>query len=560
MISFGWKWKKRALELDKKVVNLNKQLKNAESIILKISESNFEFIEDDSQNSLLILLRKLGLQMKEYSLHEIQREWISEGLGNFVDILRKDQAKKEELYNQILSSLVKYLKANQGGLFLLSPNESELQLVASYAYDKKRYLDKSIKIGEGLLGQCFLEEETTLYTDIPPFYTAITSGLGDATPNCLILVPLKFNDKVLGVIELASFNKFQKYEIDFLEKIAESIASVYFNIRNAENSRTLLFESEQREQMLKEQEEELRQNLEELVATQEEMKGKQMEVDQQSSMMKLIIDNIPFPIFVKDELGKYSMVNKAEAALFKMEEINIIGKDDSHFVENENEWKVIQESDIKTLDSELPIELPIQSFTTSSGTTHIFKTTKIPFINSLTGKKNILGVSVDLTEKLDLEKKLLKEKIVSTNNSIIDLAGRQRMLSQKIGFYSEMVFRGKLQHIEELRYSIALHEHSLNVLKNGGLPKGIENAQTIEKVSDSLIPFITKVEELWVKYKKATENIIELKTRMEGDVHAIELERSIQLIEEVGELLLVADNDLLKAFYQKNKKSLVDSF
>jgi len=107
------------------------------------------------------------------------------------------------------------------------------------------------------------------------------------------------------------------------------------------------------------------------------------------------------------------LVNKAEVALFDVSEKEILGKDDSHFVKNEEEWKVIQESDLNTLDSEVPIELPQQSFTTSVGITRVFKTTKIPFINASTGEKNILGVSVDLTEIVNLEKKLRSAHSVS---------------------------------------------------------------------------------------------------------------------------------------------------
>jgi PAS domain S-box-containing protein len=560
MILFGWKWKKKKDELEKKIQILENKLKKASLSIKSISKGNFELKEDEKGDEVLNSLKELSDQMKEYDVQEKQRRWISEGMVRFVDILRKDQSKKEELYQQILSSLVKYLNANQGGIFLVGTNgyEPVLEMVAAYAYDKKRFFDKTIKIGEGLLGQCFLEEATTVYSDLPPFYTTITSGMGEATPGCLLLVPLKFNDQVVGVMEIAAFDRFQEYEIDFVEKIAESIASVSFNIQNTEKTKSLLAESGQREQMLKEQEEELRQNLEELVATQDEMQQKQKEIDQKGDMMKLIIDNIPFPVFVKDEIGRYTLVNKAEAALFNMPVENIVGKDDSHFVENEQEWKVIQESDLRTLDSEIPIELPVQSFTTSVGTTHVFKTTKIPFVNSLTGQKNILGVSVDLTEKLKLEKELLKENLLSKNNILIDIAGRQRMLSQKIGFYSEMIFRGKVQHIEELRNTIALHDHSLSILKNGGTPKGIENAMVLDKAGKTLLPALYKVEEVWEKYKKAAENIIELKSNMEEVTHEAELLKWIQVIEEKGESMLEVNNELLKACYQKNKKQAVE--
>lgn len=563
MLLFGWKWKEKYLESQKKIDILEKQLKSAEYSIQKIAEGKFELNKDREAGSLQLLLDGLSRQMMNFAEQEKQRAWISEGLARFVDILRKDQSKKDELYQHIISSLVKYLKANQGGIFILNTRTYEnpvLELAAAYAYERKKYVEKTIRIGEGLLGQCYLEGETTLYTDIPQFYTSITSGLGEATPGCLLLVPLKFNDEVLGVMEIAGFQKFLQYEISFVEKLAESIASVIFNIQNSEKAIAMLSESEQREQVLKEQEEELRQNLEELVATQEEMERKQKEIDQNNTMMKLIIDNIPFPVFVKDEIGRYTLINKAETALFNMPEEAILGKDDSHFVENENEWRVIQESDLKTLDSDVPVELPVQSFTTVGGVTHLFKTSKIPFINSLTGKKNILGVSVDLTEKIDLEKKLVKEKSVSKNNILIDLAGRQRMLSQKIGFYAEMIARGRIQHIETLRNTIALHEHSLSVLKNGGTPKGIENAQFMEKASETLLPYIERVEEIWGKYKKAAEKIIEIKSKVESDNMEADLQKWLHILEEKGELLLDLNNELLKALYKKTKKAMVDIY
>jgi PAS domain S-box-containing protein len=408
MLLFDRKRKNKYSILEEKVLKYENTLKNTELVIKEIANGNFELNKDTNSDLFLDSLIELSEKMKQYELQEKERRWASEGLVHFVDIIRKDQSEKSELYHNLLAALVKYLKANQGGIFLLTHKEDQpvLEMVACYAYDRRKFMDKTIRVGEGLLGQCFLEEETTLYTELPPSYTTITSGLGLATPGCLVLVPLKFNEQTVGVIEIAGFQKFQKYEIDFIEKIAESLASVVFNVQSTEQSKTLLIESEQREQILKEQEEELRQNMEELVATQEEMQIKQRELDQKSDMLKLIIDNIPFPVFVKDKIGCYTLVNKAEVALFNISEENILGKDDSHFVKNDEEWKVIQDSDLNTLDSNVPIELPEQSFTTSAGVTRIFKTTKIPFINTITGEKNILGVSIDLTEIINLERKL----------------------------------------------------------------------------------------------------------------------------------------------------------
>src|SRR5690606_11600435 len=158
----------------------------------------------------------------------------------------------------------------------------------------------------------------------------------------LLLIPIKFNNVVLGVIELAYFKKPEKYQIEFAEKITENMASVTLNLRHAKRAQILFDESVQKAKALQEQEEILRQNVEELVATQEEMKRHQQEVDRQSALLKFIVDNIPFPIFVKDEMGRYELVNNAETRLFNMDEKDVLGKDDSHFVKSAKEWDVIR--------------------------------------------------------------------------------------------------------------------------------------------------------------------------------------------------------------------------
>jgi PAS domain S-box-containing protein len=423
--------------------NILNQVSYTFNYIKSITEDNIEFnierekVGEEAAN----LLERLRTQKKEQTLLEQQRTWVSEGLGQFVELLQTDYTQKDTLFQQVLVYVVRYLKANQGGIFLLSEEQQYLDLIACYAYDKKRYTEKRIAVGEGLLGQCFLEAETTVYTNLPPFYTHITSGLGEATPDCLLLVPLKFNGEVMGVLEIASFHQFKPYEIEFLEKMSESLAAVYFNIQNAEKAQRLLEEAELREQMLKEQEEELRQNLEELQATQEEMSRKQKEVDLQSNMMKLIIDHIPFPVFVKDGQGRYALVNKAEATLLGMPEDAILMHDDSHFVKDQAEWEVIRKSDRKTLEASEPVELPVQSFTTPDGYKHMFKTTKIPFVNTLTGEKNILGVSVDLTEKLELERRL--QAIGDAHSQSIRM--KQARLLQKMLVSAERLIRGKVQ-------------------------------------------------------------------------------------------------------------------
>ncbi len=202
-----------------------------------------------------------------------QRNWIAEGLAKFADILRKDTDNIEELSYNLISKLVKYISANQGALFIIEDEDKadkHLKMTACYAYERRKYADKRVEWGDGTIGAVMLEQETVYMTDVPESYVQITSGLGEATPKCLLVVPLKFNDDVHGVIEIGAFQNIEKYIIEFVEKVAESVASTISNVKINTKTATLLKESQLQAETLAAQEEQMRQNMEELQATQEE--------------------------------------------------------------------------------------------------------------------------------------------------------------------------------------------------------------------------------------------------------------------------------------------------
>jgi putative methionine-R-sulfoxide reductase with GAF domain len=271
-------------KLKHQVNEILEQLKDATDFVASIGEGklDFDYKNLDSQysqgkNRLADSLISMQAKLKDMSLEEHRRQWANEGLTKFVDILRSSN-NINTLGDKIISALVQYTGSNQGGLYILNdedPSNKHLELISLFAFNTKKFERQKIKLGEGILGQTFLEKQTTLLTEIPDEFVRITSGLGDANPKSLLVVPLKVDTEIYGVVELASFKNYQPHEISFVEKLAETIASTLSSVKAAQKNMHLIEQFQQQTEEMRAQEEEMRQNMEELQATQEEMGRKE---------------------------------------------------------------------------------------------------------------------------------------------------------------------------------------------------------------------------------------------------------------------------------------------
>ncbi|MDD2279072.1 MAG: cache domain-containing protein [Bacteroidales bacterium] len=282
--------------------------------------------EDVLGQSLLEMRRSLQTAKEDEDIRKKEddkRRWVNEGLAKFGDILRQNNDNLSKLGDELIKNLVWYLKASLGGIFVKNEENTPVtyDLSSAFAYDRKRYLQKSFELGEGLIGTCAAERGTIYLKEIPQDYIEVTSGLGDANPNTILIIPLVIETEVLGVIEIAAFQDFDDFEIEFVEKLGGSIASTLRTVRVNQKTAELLEQSQQQAEEMLAQEEEMRQNMEELQATQEEAARKSFE-------MQGLIDALNASSFVVeyDIHGNIININDAYLELLGVNRETAIGK------------------------------------------------------------------------------------------------------------------------------------------------------------------------------------------------------------------------------------------
>ena len=321
--------------------DVHRQTKFAEQLKDGNLDVTYEPCHDNDQlGRALLRIKENLISIKK---EDEQRNWTSEGLAKFVQVLQSNE-NLSQLSNSIIINLVRTVKANQGAIFFLveEDNEEVLEMQACYAFNRSKHLTQKISPGDGLIGQAFLEKETVYLKEVPEQFVQITSGLGESNPRHILIVPLKINETVVGIVELASFTPFSQHVIAFIEKVGESIAHSVSSFRNAENTRLLLAESKAHAEEMRAQEEELRQNQEELQATQEAISRKyeslfknlgelnyQSKFDQLKSITSTKKRNIEYYFdIIRNQIRTYSestmiidSVNAFKEAFYKIDDV-----------------------------------------------------------------------------------------------------------------------------------------------------------------------------------------------------------------------------------------------
>ena len=212
-----------------------------------------------------------------------EQDWLNSNMARFTGMLQGERD-LETVSRLIMSELTPLVGSQHGAFFMMeSPDgegdDFELRLIATYGYKQRKNVPNRFKIGEALVGQAALEQKPILITQAPDDYVRISSGLGEGAPVNVIVLPVLFEDQVLAVVELASFQRFSSVQQSFLEQLAESIGVVLNTIQANMRTEELLVQSQDLTQELQSQSEELQ-------AQQEELQQTNKELEEQAASLK----------------------------------------------------------------------------------------------------------------------------------------------------------------------------------------------------------------------------------------------------------------------------------
>jgi signal transduction histidine kinase/DNA-binding response OmpR family regulator/HAMP domain-containing protein len=263
-------WKDLTDNVNQLAANLTTQVRAIAEVATAVTKGDLtRSIAVAAQGEVAALkdnINEMIRNLRETTLKNAEQDWLKTNLAKFSRML---QGQKDLLTvgRLILSELAPVVSAQQGVFYIMDSTKADepaLKLLASYAYKERKNIDNKFRLGEGLVGQCALEKEKILLTDVPTEYIKITSGLGEAKPLNIIVMPVVFEQQVKAVLELASFDRFSATHEAFLDQLTESIGIVLNTIEANMRTEDLLKQSQSLARELQSQQEELQQTNAEL--------------------------------------------------------------------------------------------------------------------------------------------------------------------------------------------------------------------------------------------------------------------------------------------------------
>jgi len=280
-------WKNLTENVNQLAENLTTQVRNIADVASAVTKGDLtQMIRVEAKGEVEELkdtINQMIANLKQTTLRNQEQDWLKSNLAKFTQMLQ-GQKDLNTVTRRILSELAQVVNAQKGMFYILEQDENfknqKLKLFAAYAFGEEVKTQKEFALGEGLVGQCALEKERILLTNVPKNYTKISSGLGKGSPLNLIVLPVLFEKEIKAVIELASFDTFSETHLDFLSQLTESIGIVLNTIEANTRTESLLVQSQSLTDELRRTNEELQDKAHLLVKQKEEVEAKNKEVEE----------------------------------------------------------------------------------------------------------------------------------------------------------------------------------------------------------------------------------------------------------------------------------------
>src|SRR5216110_2349354 len=210
-------------------------------------------------------INEMILNLKDTTQKNTEQDWLKTNLARFTRMLQ-GQRDMKTVAQMVLSELAPLVNAQQGVFYVNQSDNGQpiMRLLGGYAYNKRKSLANEFHAGEGLVGQCTLEKERILVTNVPGNYVHVSSGLGEAAPNNIVVLPVLFEGEAKAVIELSTFHTFSDTHLTFLDQLTESIGIVLNTIEANTRTEDLLLQSQSLAAELQSQQDELKKTNEQL--------------------------------------------------------------------------------------------------------------------------------------------------------------------------------------------------------------------------------------------------------------------------------------------------------
>jgi PAS domain S-box-containing protein len=335
----------------------------------------------------------------------------TDNLEEISKVLKSHHKNIITLSEQIIKSIVDLMDIAMGAIFLAQKNEEEtiLELVSSYAYHENKYHKKQFKLGESLVGACAAERRIVHLSKIPEDYLKILSGLGETSPKSLLIIPLIFEEEVLGVIELGSLNEFNEASVHFAESASTNIASTLSLAQNSIRNAGLLEQTRKQTKELEEQERKMKEALTELRSLQTKTAKSEAEIRSKLEAMNntlLIVEYTTEGILLD---ANYKFLNTMHYSLEEIKGNNVI-----ELLKEEDREELLKV--ISMVKSGNFYESVMRRHT-KQGQEKWFLASYTPVFNDEGVVQNILFFGIDITrikvseEKLKLQVKEMTEEI-----------------------------------------------------------------------------------------------------------------------------------------------------